>query len=79
MISPEEKIYSPESKTPQNEKETVPTKFEYVEPENLGSKKLHQKIIIGGAIIVSLIVAGAIVVIVSENNDKSKSHREQKS
>ena len=76
MISPEEKIYSPESRTPQNAKETVPKEFKYDEP---GSKYLHQKIITVGAIIVTMVVAGGIVVIVTENNNKSKSHREENS
>ena len=44
--------------------------------ENFGLKNLNLKIIIGGTIIVSLIVSGAIfVVIVTNNNDKSMSHR----
>ena len=77
MISPEEKIYSPESKTPQNAKETVPTKFDYVEPEDLGWKKLNMKIIIGSTIIVSLIIIIGIVIVVEDNKNKSKSHREE--
>ena len=73
MISPEEKIYSPESKTPQNENYNVPSKFEYVGPENLGSKNLHHKkvIIRGGAFVLSVIVAAAIVVVVTLNDDQS--------
>ena len=72
MISPEEKIYSPESKTRQNVNYNVPDKFEYVGPENLGSKNLHhKKVTIGGAFVLSVIVAAAIVVVVTLNDDQS--------
>ena len=77
MISPEEKIYSPETNMPQNSKVNVPNKFEYVEPKNLGSKHLPlKKFIIAGAFVVSMIVAVAIVVIVSQNEDISKLYLE---
>ena len=72
MISPEEKIYIPEPKTPQNENEIVPDRFEYVGPENLASKNLHHKtVIIGGALVISVIVAAAIVVVVTLNEEQS--------
>ena len=79
MFSSEEKIYSPESRTPRNAKETVPKKFKYDKP---GSKYLHQKIKnnkFARAIIVTMVVAGGIVFIVNENNNKSKYHREENS
>ena len=77
MISPEEKIYSPETNTPQNTKDNVPKKFEYVEPKNLGSKKFPlKKFIIGYVFVMSIIVAVAVVVIVSQNEDKSKLYLE---
>ena len=66
MISAEEKIYSPESKTPKKEKDNVPAKFEYVGPENLSSKK----VIIGGAFVLSLIVAAAIVTAIKINDER---------
>ena len=73
MISPEEKIYSPESRTPQNENYNVPEKFEYVGPENFGSKNLHhKKVIIRGAFVLSVIVAAAIVVVVTNDDQSSK-------
>ena len=60
MIPPEEKIYSPETYTPQNIKDN-------------GSKHLHlKKIIIAGSFVFTLIVAGGIVVIVTQNEDQSK-------
>ena len=75
MISAEEKIYSPETNTPRNTKDNVPNKYEYVRPENLGSKHL-KKIIIAG-VVFALIVAVAIVVILRQNKVQSKSHKQE--
>ena len=60
MISPEEKIYSPESKTPTTPEKDVPREFEYVEPKKTEST---YKIIAGGAIAICVIVSVAVTVI----------------
>ena len=74
MISPEEKIYSPETNTPQNTKVNVPNKFAYEEPKNLGSKEFSfKKYAYTYAFVCFLAAIGGIVVVVTQNNEtKSK-------
>ena len=72
MISPEEKIDSPQSKTPSIAKDDVPKRFAYVKPKKLGPKCLFlKKFLIGCA---ATFVGMAVVGIVSLYGDISKSH-----
>ena len=64
---PEEKIYSPESKTPTNPKNNVPAEFEYVEPKKTESTYM---IIAGGAIAICVIVSVAITVMFTVNGGR---------
>ena len=73
MISPEEKIYSPQSKTPSNAKDDVPKQFAYVEPNTSGPRCLKKQLI-GCAIALMTIVVMAIVAIVTLYGDPSKLH-----
>ena len=67
MISPEEEIYSPQSKNPCDAKDNVPKQFAYVE-----TKKLCSKCLRGGAVAI-LIVVIAIVATVALHGDLSNS------
>ena len=72
MISPEEKIDSPQIKTPSIAKDDVPKRFAYVRPKKLGPRCLClKKCLIGCA---AAFVGIAIVAIVSLYGDLSKSH-----
>ena len=66
MISPEEEIYSPQSKNPCDAKDNVPKQFAYVETITLGSKCLR-----GGAFAIIIVVI-AIVATVALHGDLSK-------
>ena len=66
MISPEEEIYSPQSKNPCDAKDNVPKQFAYVETKKLGAKCLR------GAAVALIIVAIAIVATATLHGDLSK-------
>ena len=67
MISPVEKIYSPQSKNHHNAKDNVPKQFAYGEPKKLGSKCLL------GCAVALIIVVIAILATVTLHGDLSKS------
>ena len=79
MISPEEKIYSPQIEksdaVSKSAEDNVPTQFAYVGPKTLGPRCLFLKKILIGCVVVLTTFAGmAIGVFVIHYGDLSKSH-----
>ena len=72
MISPEEKIDSPQIKTPPIAKDDVPKRFAYPEPKILGPRCQFLKRFLIGC--VGVITIFAIMVTVSLYGELSKSH-----